>query len=1085
MLALACGQKKDVLFELLSPDASGVRFENSLVYSEQLNPYTYKNFYNGGGVGIGDINNDGLADVFFCGNMVSNKLYLNKGNMRFEDITQSAGLETNNVWSSGVSMVDINADGLLDIYVCKSGPPGGPRRYNELFINNGDLTFDEGSKQWGLDNEGLSSHAAFFDYDRDGDLDCYLLNNSIKSVGGYDLIKDQRLIPDSLGGNKLLKNEGNTFVDVSETAGIYTSEIGFGLGVTVGDVNQDNWPDIYVSNDFFERDYLYINQQNGTFEENLDAHISELSMGSMGADFADINNDGLSEIFVTEMLPERHDRLMSKAIFESWDKHQLMMDRGYFNQFGRNVLQLQNADGTFSEIGRYAGVEATDWSWGALIFDMDNDGAKDIFVANGIYKDLLDLDYVNFMSKPGAVKEIIQTKEEAIKSMIDMMPSESLSNYAFQNNGDLTFTNQSEGWGLGRPTFSSGSAYGDLDNDGDLDLVVNNVNMPSAIYKNNSTEVYAERNYIGIKLKGIDKNINAIGAKIKVFANDKVLYQELNPFRGFESTVDNKLIFGLGEINQIDSLIVVWPNGSMTILDDVTVNQVLTIDSQDSKIREVENRGDKVWFREIHNQPAFVHKENDYVDFDMDRLLNQMSSTEGPCSCVGDVNGDGLDDFYIGGASGQHGQLFVQQNEGEFSAITAPFEKITENEDQGCVFFDANGDERLDLYVASGGGEFGSISHGLNDILYFNDGAGQFSQSSQRLPQKGQESSSCVLSFDYDQDGDMDLFVGGRQRPFYYGVPTNSHVLKNNGEGLFENVTEEEASGLLKIGMVTDAVATDLDNNGYKELVLVGKWMSPRIFEYDGNTWNDVSQVYGLSKTSGLYNTVSAADVNGDGLEDLIFGNYGLNTRFHASQKEPLGLLVNDFDNNGTLDLITTMYFEGEEYPFVQLKDLVMQLPGLKKNYLKFSDYKNATIEEVFGSKALQRGYHHKVNTLESFVWLNSKLQEYQIFPLPARAQLFPIYAVSALDIDGDGHLDLQLGGNLLKVKPEIGSYMADYGTSLLGRGNGTFKEATGDKTGISIKGEVRSIARLKIAEKEAMIFGVNDQELRVYVRYE
>ena len=559
-LTLACTQTQELRFTRLTEKQSGIDFNNKLSYTEQLNPYTYKNFYNGGGVGVGDINNDGRPDIFFCGNQVSNKLYLNKGEMKFEDITEQAGLMSQNVWSAGVSMVDINGDGLLDIYVCKSGPPGGNKRHNELFINNGDLTFSEQSVQFGLDNEGLSSHAAFFDYDLDGDLDCYLLNNSIKSVGGYDIIENQRNRPDSLGGNKLLRNDEGYFNDVTKEVGIYASDIGFGLGVTIGDINQDQWPDIYVSNDFFERDYLYINDQKGGFNEVIEAYIQEMSKGSMGADFADINNDGQSEIFVTEMLPEHHQRQVSKALFESWDKHQLLVKNGYAHQFGRNVLQLNNGNNTFSEISRYAGVEATDWSWGALIFDMDNDGYKDIFVANGIYKDLLDLDYVNFMSQPGQIKNIIKTENDAIKSMIDLMPSEPLANYAFHNKGENTFENKAEVWGLTDLTFSSGAAYGDLDNDGDLDLVVNNVNMPSWIYQNNTQELDSLQNHLTIKLKGVGQNSQAIGSKIKVYVEGQIFYQELNPFRGFESTVDTKVLFGLGN-HKPDSLEIIWPDG--------------------------------------------------------------------------------------------------------------------------------------------------------------------------------------------------------------------------------------------------------------------------------------------------------------------------------------------------------------------------------------------------------------------------------------------------------------------------------------------------------------------------------------------
>jgi len=1005
--------------------------------------------------------------------------------MHFEDITSSAMLETDNVWSAGVSMVDINADGLLDIYVCKSGPPGGERRHNELFINNGDLTFSEESKKYGLANEGLSTHAAFFDYDRDGDLDCYLLNNSIKSVGGYDLIRDQRNIPDSLGGNKLLRNDDGHFTDVTIDAGIYSSDIGFGLGVTIGDFNEDNWPDIYVSNDFFERDYLYVNQKDGTFRENIENYISEMSMGSMGADFGDINNDGHSEIFVTEMLPKRHDRLMSKVLFESWDKHQLLMNRGYYNQFGRNVLQLNNGDKTFSEIGRFAGVEATDWSWGALIFDMDNDGAKDLFIANGIYKDLLDLDYVNFMSKPGTVQNIIRNESDAIKSMIDLMPSEPLTNFAYQNNKDLTFSDRSVEWGFFTPTFSSGSAYGDLDNDGDLDLVINNVNMESFLYENKTTDLLSY-NYLKLNFVGDRKNINAIGLKVRLFAGDQIFYQELNPFRGFESTVDSKLIFGLGEITTIDKIEVIWPDDRVTIVENVATNQFLKFDINQSKKYVDNHRTEESWYKAVEvDDLDFVHNENDYVDFDKDRLLFHMNSTEGPCICKGDVNNDGIKDIYIGGASGQSGMLFIQNSSGTFDRVPKPFDSFKESEELSCTFLDANRDGNLDLYVASGSSEFTSVSSGLNDHLYFGDGTGGFSDSRQLLPKRGLESSSVVLSMDYDADGDLDLFVGGRQRPNYYGVPIDSHILENDGKGHFTNITKEIAPELLKIGMVTDAVATDLDRNGLSELVLVGKWMSPKVFVFNNGKWEDHTQKYGLENNSGLYNGVASSDLNGDGYEDLIFGNYGTNTRFRTSPEEPLGLLVNDFDNNGTLDIITTMYFDHVEYPFVQLKDLVMQLPKLKKDYLKFNDYKDASSEDVFGNRLNKGGYHYHAKKLQSFVWLNDAKGDYQQIDLPSEAQFFPIYAIHIDDFNSDGNFDLLIGGNFLKARPEIGSNMAGYVSMLIGQGDGNFKLVRNADTGIKIKGEVRTIESIEINNKSALIFGMNNQRIKTYIENE
>ncbi|MDO3628840.1 CRTAC1 family protein, partial [Mucilaginibacter sp. BT774] len=662
--------ENNTLFSLLPSSATGVDFSNIVNYTEQFNVYTYRNFYNGGGVAIGDINNDGLPDIFFCGNQKSNRLYLNKGNFQFEDITEKAGLSSTGVWSTGVTFADVNGDGLLDIYICKSGDFSGKNRSNQLFINNGNLTFTEKAAEYGLNNKGLCTHAVFFDYDHDGDLDCYLLNNSFRSVGNYDLIKDQRNTPDPLGGNKLYRNDGGHFTDVTQQAGIYSSKIGFGLGVTISDVNGDGWDDIYVSNDFFERDYLYINNHDGTFKECLPDAIRELSQNSMGADIADINNDGYPDIYVTDMLPELEGRLKSKTAFENWDKYQSDLQNGYYQQFLRNVLQLnqgpvmiKNAKQpqvNFSEISRLAGVPATDWSWGALITDMDNDGFKDIFVSNGIFKDLTDQDYIQFMANPVQVRKMMGNEKEVIRKLIDKMPSEAVANYAYRNNGDLTFTNKAGEWGLGDPSFSNGSAYGDLNNDGALDLVVNNVNMRAFIYRNNSRKQHPENKYLKVILQGEGKNRFGVGAQVTLYYNHTLSYQEQMPSRGFESSVDNRLNFGLGKANTIDSVVVKWPGGKQKVLKGVKPDQTITVKEIESMMPKKAG-SDPAPARPQFEQSAdnhgidFEHKEDDFVDFDREKLIFQMHSTDGPRMAKGDVNGDGLEDFYICGAKDQPG----------------------------------------------------------------------------------------------------------------------------------------------------------------------------------------------------------------------------------------------------------------------------------------------------------------------------------------------------------------------------------------------------------------------------------------------
>jgi len=685
------GSENTPLFSLFEEAETHISFINQVEYTEEYNTYTYRNFYNGAGVGFGDFNNDGQLDIYFCGNIADNKLYLNRGNFVFEDITEQAGVACPDVWSTGVSIADVNGDGWLDIYVCKSGDPHTANRRNELFINNGDLTFTENAIEYGIADLGLSTHASFFDYDRDGDLDCYLLNNSFQSVTEFDIKPGERLVRDTLGGNKLYRNEEGYFKDVSEAAGIYGSKIGFGLGVSVADVNRDGWMDIYVSNDFFERDYLYMNNRDGTFTESLTEMLGEISLGAMGADIADINNDAYPEIFVTEMTPKEEYRLKTKVLFETWERYQFKLENGYHHQFARNVLQLNNRNGSFSEIGRLSGVEATDWSWGALIMDLDNDGCNDIFVANGIFKDLLDRDYLDLYSNPAVMRSMIESEEQAILSIIDKIPSERIPNYVFRNNGDLTFDNMAESWGLATPSHSNGAAYGDLDNDGDLDLVVNNVNMAPFVYRNETSGMPAS-NFLVVSLNGTGGNTAAIGAGVTLYENGKIRYRELVPMRGFKSCMDNRLHFGLGESESIDSIRVNWPDGRCSVLQGATVNQFLVIDQDDQPggCIDLPQEGPTGVFHKI--SPAtgldYTHTENDFVDFDRNPLLFQMLSNEGPHLAVADVNGDDLDDLFIGGARDSPGALFVQDSHGQFKRTNEyMFERDKLSEDTDCAFF--------------------------------------------------------------------------------------------------------------------------------------------------------------------------------------------------------------------------------------------------------------------------------------------------------------------------------------------------------------------------------------------------------------
>ncbi len=1072
-------------FSLLEEEDTGIAFVNQVEYTEEYNTYTYRNFYNGAGVGLGDLNNDGLVDIYFCGNIVDNRLYINQGDFHFQDVTEQAGVACPDVWSTGVSMADVNGDGWLDIYVCKSGDPEAPNRNNELFINNGDLTFTERAEEYGIADLGLSTHAAFFDYDRDGDLDCYLLNNSFQSVTAFDLLPGQREIRDTLGGNKLYRNEGDHFRDVSAEAGIYGSKIGFGLGVSVADLNRDGWMDLYVSNDFFERDYLYINKQDGTFSELLEEQLGEISLGAMGADVADINNDGHPEIFVTEMTAQDNARLKTKVLFESWDDYLNKVNKGYHHQFARNVLQLNNGNGTFSEIGRFSGVDATDWSWGALIMDLDNDGWKDLFVANGIFKDLLDRDYLDLYSDPTIMRRMIRKEKSAIMNLIDSIPSERISNYAFHNNGDLTFTNSTEKWGLGSPSFSNGAAYGDLDNDGDLDLVINNVNMPSFVYRNESSKDQGA-NYLTLRLIGSGDNTAAIGTAVTLWLQGKKQYQELVPMRGFKSSMDPRLHFGLGETLIIDSLQVRWPTGECSMLKSVEANRLLELKQQDADIKcsRIRDETGPSLFTKVQSPKGldYSHRETSFNDFQRDPLLFHMISGEGPHAAVSDVNGDGLEDIYVCGAKDTPGGLFVQQAAGHFIRTNESlFREDQKSEDSDCVFFDADRDGDQDLYVASGGNQFPSSSSLLSDRLYLNDGSGIFSKSDQILPAGKYESSSCVRAADYDGDGDTDLFVGIRLKPFLYGIPVNGYLLDNDGQGRFRNLTQTLAPGLTNLGMITNMTWTDVDGDQDEDLVIVGDWMPVKIFINEGGNFTDQSEAYGLADTEGWWHVVIARDLNGDGHVDLALGNHGLNSRFRVEADRPLRMYVNDFDLNGSVEHVICSYNGNTSYPVAMKDVLVGQIPALEKKYRYFRDYSDQTIMDLFSEEVIQRSVILQARTLESCVLINSGSGSFQRQALPAEAQFSPIFAIAAEDFNQDGHVDLLMGGNLHRAKPETGVYKASYGLLLTGRADGSWGVEPAERSGIQISGEIRDLKKMTVNNRQAIVVGRNNDILKLY----
>jgi hypothetical protein len=1064
---------KEPQFELLTAKTTGINFRNDVVSSDVFNVYRYRNFYNGGGVAIGDINNDGLQDIYLTSNLNENKLYLNKGNFTFTDITTTANVGGSKAWSTGVSMVDINADGFLDIYVCNSGDVEGDNKQNELFINNTDGTFTEKGAEYGLADLGFSTHASFFDYDKDGDLDVYLLNNSYQAIGSFNLTKNERPKRDVLGGDKLFQNQGSHFVDVSEEAGIYGSIIGFGLGITVSDINNDGWEDMYISNDFFERDYLYINQKNGTFKEQLTASLNSISGASMGADAADINNDGYNDIFVTEMLPKEYERLKTVTTFEDWNKYQYNLKNGYYHQFTRNMLQVNNQDNSFSEVGRFSGVEASDWSWGALLFDMNNDGLKDLFIANGIYKDLTNQDYLRYVSNQEVLQSLVVDNKVDYKKLIDIIPSNKVKNHAYINKGNLAFDRENNG--LNTESFSNGAAYGDLDNDGDLDLIVNNVNMPLFVYKNNLDKTTS--NYLKVILKGDGLNTNAIGSKITLTSKTATYSLEQQPARGFQSSMDNRPNFGFVETDTLN-LTINWPSGKITKLQNVTANKTLTLfekDAQQVKIKE------PVITREIfsknNNTIKFTHKENNYNDFNVDRLLPFMRSAEGPKIAIADINNDGIEDLFIGGSKNNSASLFIQ-NKNTFTKKKTPiFNDQKAAEDAESIFFDADNDGDLDLYVCSGGVETSKYSATYLDKLYLNDGAGNFTLSHQKLPTATQyHSSSSVVVADIDNDNDLDVFVGERTIPNSYGMPGSGFLLINDGTGNFTEQSADLAPEFKNLGMITDAIFIDITKNGYKDLIVIGDFMGVEVFENMQGTFKK-KENKNLSKLKGWWNTIEKSDLDNDGDFDLILGNHGLNSRFKASPKTPIKLYVNDFDKNGFLDpILSFTQKDGKEYPYALRHDLVSQLKYLSKKFPDYESFKSATIQDIFTPEQLQESRTLEANTLSSIILFNEGGFNFTLQKLPLETQLSPVYAITTADFDNDGDQDILLGGNLNGVKPEFGRYDASFGNYLENTGNRVFKfHQTG--TGLKVNGQIRD---LKVLKNKVFITKNNDS-LEVY----
>ena len=1082
----ACQVKQDKLFESIDPGRSNLDFSNNLEFDRDFNIFRYRNYYNGGGVGLIDFNQDGLLDIYMVANMDTNRLYQNLGDFQFKDVTASTGVSGARAWSTGVTIVDINADGWPDIYLCNSGDIAGDDRKNELFINNGDGTFTENASEFGLANEGYSIHASFLDYDKDGDLDMYLLNNSYKAIGSFDLTVNQRHLRDSIGGDKFFKNENGKFIDISEEAGIYGSEIGFGLGVTVADVNNDHWLDIYISNDFFDRDYLYINNQKGGFEEKLEEQIKSISAASMGADIADLDNDGYPEIFVTDMLPSENARVKTVTTFDSWERYKNSANNGYWHQFTRNTLQYNNGDNSFSEIGRYAGLHASDWSWAALMFDFQNNGLKDIFISNGIYQDLTDQDFLAYASQEEVVMRIITDNNVDFESLINYIPSRPISNHAFLNNGDLTFTNHATPFGLAEPSFSNGSAYGDLDNDGDLDLVVNNTNMTSFLFENNANLLYPENHFIRFMLKGEAANTHALGARITAHINDSLIVLEQMPIRGFQSSMDPRPLMGIGNHQIIDKIEVRWPSGKITTLKDVQADQEISVNESEAKVLVSKSSNvvstpplfvetDSVGF------PADRHIENPFVDFNRDRLIFQMLSTQGPCLCTGDVNNDGLDDVFIGGAASYRGNLYQQLEQGALKKIeSSVFDRTKISEDVDCAMFDANGDGNLDIYVASGGSEFNPFAPDMNDRLFFGDGQFGFTLQRQNLPANKFESSSTVEPCDFDGDGDMDLFVGIHLKPFFYGEPSNGYILENDGKGTFSNVAPTIAPDLEAVGMITDASWVDLDNDLDMDLVVVGEWMPISLFINEQGVLKLQHELFNGS--NGWWNVIETADLNGDGYMDIIAGNHGLNSRFRASIEKPLTMYVKDFDRNGITEQIICQYEGDNLYPLALKHDLQAQVPQIGRKYQQYVDYKDQQITDIFTPQELEGSGILHTYQLSTSIYLSNGTLNFSKIDLPPQVQFSTTYAISVADYNNDSYPDILLGGNMYESKPEMGRYDASYGNLLLGHGNGDFELLPVKESGLKLDNAVRGIEKIETPTGYSVVVVNNNDAHQLFI---